>query len=358
MNSSGLVPRWACPPGETIREAASDRGLAITDLAGSLGLSLSELDALIRGRSPITLPLAENLSAIVGASSDFWMTRDAQYHDDLRRVEADNWAQTFPVKQMAEFGWITKPADWHEQIDACLKFFGVDEPADWAARYEQPLENAHFRRSPTFSPESAATTAWFRAGEAQADTQPAARFDVDGFVDALPSLRKLTTIKRPAQFVPRLISACAEVGVRVVVVRAPKGCPISGVARSYRDQPLIQLSARHLSDDHFWFSMFHEAGHVVLHPRNETYVDGLGDDPDLDTIESEANAFATKHLIPAGIKIGERPDKRAIIAVARANGVSPGVIVGQLQHRKTLRRNQFNDLKRFYTWNGTSLEMK
>lgn len=358
MNATGLSPRWASPPGETIEQAAADRGISSSELATRLGLASQQLADLIAGLLPITLRLAETLSATVGSTREFWISRDAQYHDDLLRVDADQWAQRFPVTQMAEFGWISPPADWHEQIESCLRYFQVDGPAGWEQRYVQALQKAHFRRSPTFDMDTAATSAWFRAGEVHAENQPAtALFDADRFARTIAELVGLTRIKDPSRFLPRLVAQCAAAGVVVVVVRPPSGCPVSGVARMYRGRPLIQLSARHLSDDHFWFSFFHEAGHVVLHPRDQMYVDdfdgGLGDE-----VEDEANAFAESHLFSAGFDGPGRPTVRSIARAARANGVSTGVVVGQLQHRGVIAHNQFNDLKRRYRWDGPSLGMK
>lgn len=358
MNATGLSPRWASPPGETVMQAAADRGIDDGELATMLSLAPSQLADLFSGLLPITLQLAETLSATVGASREFWITRDAQYHDDLRRVEADRWAQQFPIAQMVEFGWITKPADWHEQIDACLQYFQVDEPAGWETRYGSALQTALFRKSPTFETDAAATSAWFRACEAQAERQPtASRFDVDHFTDTVEDLVGLTKIKDPAKFIPHLTARCADAGVAVVVVRPPRGCPVSGVARRHQGRPIIQLSARHLSDDHFWFSFFHEAGHLALHSLEDIYVDSFDNGPN-DHIEAEANAFAERILFPAGADVQRKPTLRTIVRTARANGVSAGIVVGQLQHRGVIEHGQFNDLKRRYAWNGTSLEMK
>ncbi|MDO2969903.1 ImmA/IrrE family metallo-endopeptidase [Mycobacteroides abscessus] len=339
-------------------EAAADRGIADAELASKLGIALPQLTELFAGLLPITLGLAETLSATVGATREFWITRDAQYHDDLRRVEADQWAQRFPIAQMVEFGWISKPADWHERIDVCLQYFQVDEPAGWEARYGHALQTAHFRRSPTFDVDAAATSAWFRACEAQAERQSTtSSFDLNRFASTIGDLVGLTKIKDPARFVPQLIARCAEVGVGVVVVRPPRGCPVSGVARMYRGRPLIQLSARYLTDDHFWFSFFHEAGHVVLHPLDQIYVDsfdtGLTDD-----VEAEANAFAEQQLFPVGIPTQGKPTPRTIVRTAHANGVSNGVVVGQLQHCGIIKPGHFNDFKQRYAWYGPSLGMK
>ena len=114
---------------------------------------------------------------------------------------------------------------------------------------------------------------------------------------------------------------------------------------------MILLSFRHLSDDHFWFTFFHEAGHLLLHGDRPLFIDGEDDVSSAE--ELEANQFAEETLVPP-----DRRDEmlalpikaRAIIRFARAIGVSPGIVVGQLQFHKKIRPNQLNVLRRRYAW--------
>jgi Zn-dependent peptidase ImmA (M78 family) len=111
------------------------------------------------------------------------------------------------------------------------------------------------------------------------------------------------------------------------------------------------LSFRYLSDDHFWFTFFHEAGHLVLHDMNSLFLEG--EDRISTKEEGEANEFSAAVLIPAEFRadlMTLRGEGREVIRFARRVGVSPGVIVGQLQHLGRVRRNQLNRLKRRFVW--------
>ena len=44
------------------------------------------------------------------------------------------------------------------------------------------------------------------------------------------------------------------------------------------------------------------------------------------------------------------PRSQAVIRFAISTGVSPGIIVGQMQHLKVIGPNQLNFLKRRYDW--------
>lgn len=360
MHETGLIPRWASAPGATISSALSERRITPAHFAAMMDISQREADQLLDGDLAITVSLARRLSEIVGASSTFWLTREAQYVEDRARVEADTWAQRLPVTQMAAFGWIDKPETWQEKIEICLDFFDVPDVDAWEARYDHVVASAHYRTSPSFDLDPAITTAWFRAAERLAETRsmlPA--YDKVAFGAALPDIRQLTRERDPVRFVPQLVAISARCGVDVVVLPAPKGCPASGAVRSHRGRPLIQLSARHLSDDHFWFTFFHEAGHVLNHRLEHGFID-MFEGVEEDDFEAEANDFASECLLgPYGSDLRYRKaggwSHREVVRLAQSLEISPGVLVGQLQHSGAVPINHLNRLKRRYQWKNNRL---
>jgi HTH-type transcriptional regulator / antitoxin HigA len=116
-------------------------------------------------------------------------------------------------------------------------------------------------------------------------------------------------------------------------------------------RPMILLSFRYLTEDQFWFTFFHEGGHLILHGDRCLILEG---DATLTAAEEgEANEFAANTLIPpeSQAELLRLPiNGRAVMRFARKVGVSPGIVVGQLQHRGLLGQNQLNNLKRRFTW--------
>src|SRR6202041_81041 len=97
------------------------------------------------------------------------------------------------------------------------------------------------------------------------------------------------------RFLHDLKESCAASGVAVAIVRAPNGCRASGAARVLsQEKALIQLSFRYLSDDQFWFTFFHEAGHLLLHGDRGFFVEGINTPTTRE--EQEANEFAARTL--------------------------------------------------------------
>ena len=142
----------------------------------------------------------------------------------------------------------------------------------------------------------------------------------------------------------------ASAGVAFVLVREIKKCPTSGAARwRTPEKALIQLSLRHKTDDHFWFSFFHEAGHILHDAKKEVFIDDGNSEDDR---EEKANRFAANFLIPQS-RISEMSSLRSKAAVRRfadSIGIAPGIVVGRMQNKGLILYSYMNDLKRRFKW--------
>jgi Zn-dependent peptidase ImmA (M78 family) len=143
----------------------------------------------------------------------------------------------------------------------------------------------------------------------------------------------------------------AGAGVAVVFVQAPPKCRVSGATKWLTsDRALIALSLRHKSNDHLWFTLFHEAGHIIKHGKKATFVDGL-DGVD-EVHEAEADRFASDQLIPpaAAQKLQGLRSEQEVKAAAKALGIAPGIVVGRMQHEGWLPHTHLKGLKVSYRW--------
>ena len=89
----------------------------------------------------------------------------------------------------------------------------------------------------------------------------------------------------------------------------------------------------------------------MLHSEKIIFLEG--DDKLANKEEDEANAFSAELLIPRQYRdeMFRLPvNGRAVARFARKVGVSPGIVVGQLQHYGSLKQNQLNNLKRPFEW--------
>lgn len=356
------IPDWASSPWETIADVLRVRGIDEAEFEEMVGEAGGFAAALRRGDRPIDQTLAEALSENIGASVSFWLKRES----DFRRSGARNsssdfddaivWLRELPLKDMVAAGWIRKTASKEETLASVLSFFGLRDFSEWTARYHGVMNSVAFRKSSSFTENTLSTLAWLRQGERVAANMVCDPWNPSAFKDALADIRPLMRQNSPGQFLPRLQAVCAQAGVAVIVAKAPQGCRASGAARILSgDRAIIQLSFRYLSDDHFWFTFFHEAGHLVLHGENHLFLEnGSGI---MESEEAEANRFSERMLIPD--KFAEelpkvKPYQRDVMRFAFRAGTSPGIVVGQMQHRKLLAENRLNFLKRRYDWKELS----
>jgi HTH-type transcriptional regulator/antitoxin HigA len=345
-------PSWASPPGETVRDILRERSIPIARFAESLECSVSDTEALLDGTLPITLGIARKLTGLLGGSVEYWMSRDFHFREDQARIERD-WLADLPLKDMIRFHWIPSGPHASVSLDNCLQFFGVSRISEWRRTHNALRARVAFRTSPSFASRPGALAAWLRQGELRASHVECQPWNPTAFRDALDQMRVLTRTKDPSTFLPELERLGAAAGVAIVIVRAPEGCRASGATRFLTPtKALMQLSLRYLSDDHFWFSVFHEAGHLLLHSHDLIFIEG-GHTSD-NTAEQEANDFAAGVLVPAvrwSDLLALTTSAQDVVRFAYRIGVSPGIVVGQLQHAKKLRPSQLNGLKRRYAWN-------
>lgn len=154
------------------------------------------------------------------------------------------------------------------------------------------------------------------------------------------------------EFLPKLVETCAANGVAVVFVPTPRGCPVSGATRWLApNKAVLQLSLRYKTNDHLWFTIFHEAEHLLLHGKRLMFLEGA--DAVSQQQEDEANRFARDALIPPAEAakpplLGTSHD--AVRNFATRVGVAPGIIVGRMQHERLIEWSHLNDLKVRYDW--------
>ncbi len=107
-----------------------------------------------------------------------------------------------------------------------------------------------------------------------------------------------------------------------------------------------------MSDDHLWFSFFHEAARLLLHSKKNIFVEGNGGGTS--DLEDEANAWASNFLVPRArweaYKATMPRSEAKVLAIAQEQSIAPGIVVGMLQHDRVLSWRALNGLKRRSKW--------
>lgn len=333
-------------PGETLAEKLEEMEMGPKEFALRTGKPEKTIIAVLKGESSITPDMAVQFENVTKIPANFWMNHQRGYDEYIAREkrkaviqEAVAWARQFPLADMIKKGWLPQVATIEEKTMEMLAFFGFSNHTAWEDYYFKQQLKVAFRISLAQTKEPYAISAWLRKGELQAAALDANDYSEKKFKDALPELKSIMA-NHPEGFFNQLQSICLEAGVKVVHTPCIHKAPISGSTRWLNDTPLIQLTDRYNRNDSFWFTFFHEAGHILLHGKKDIFLENL-DYSDKDLIkEREADAFAVKWTLTedeeAKILAATLLSKGAIGDFAKKFTTHPAIIIGRLQHKKRI----------------------
>ena len=150
----------------------------------------------------------------------------------------------------------------------------------------------------------------------------------------------------PDEFCPVLSSLLAECGIALVYLPHIKSSFLHGVTFIDKNKIILGLTTRGKDADRFWFSLFHELGHILLEHINKA---GFTTDEE----ENEADNFARKTLIPDQqyCNFVERKDfsLKAIKKFAESIEIDAGIVAGRLQNDGYIDYSWHRSLKTKYT---------
>jgi len=352
-------PEIVTPPGETLADLLEERCMSQSELALRMGRPVNKINEIIHGKRAITPETALQLEKVLGTPSTYWLNHEAHYQAYRKRSEEEEqfeqwypWLDQMPIAKLKELAILPNLQNRGKNKNLLLRrlltFFGVSSPTEWETIYGSM--RAAYRQSMAEQADPYATAVWLRLGEQQAATLTCCKYDPAAFLETLQAIRQLT-IEEPAIFEPRLRTLCAQAGVIIALVPEIPRTRVSGAARWLSGRPLIQLSLYGKTTDRFWFTFFHEAGHILKHSHQLVFLDdrthGI-----LNQEEEEANRFAAELLIPPeyATQLPTLNSKEAVRAFAQRLAIHPGIVVGRLQHEKLIPRSHMNALKATFAW--------
>jgi addiction module HigA family antidote len=330
-----------------------------SDLARRMGRPVKTINEIVNAKTAITPDTAIQLELTLGIAASLWTNLEAAYREHLARQRSEaelgaytDWAAAFPINDLVRHKLLDEAPTRASGVANLLRYFAVSNPEVWERQWLAPA--ASFRPSPTYKTSPHAAAAWLRWGELLAATIETATFDSGRLLEVLDEARPLSRVD-VALTRERLQAMFASAGVALVIAPELKGVRLSGAARwMSAEKALIQLSTRHKTDDQFWFSLYHEARHLLQRGRLD-YLDDAdppkGDhDDERAAAEHDANEFARNTLIDANAYADflatEDLSADAIRRFAKDLSVAPGIVVGRLQYDKKIPRSYYRELKK------------
>lgn len=352
MSTKETIPVEAFPPGEFIRDELDARGWEQRDLAEIMGRPERLVSELIAGKRSLTAETAQQLGEAFGTSAQVWLNLESAYQlhrlgkpDEAVARRARLYAAA-PIKAMVRRGWLVESDNVQVMESRVMRFFRT-ESLDARPNFFAAAARRSAACGEDFTPTQ---QAWLFRARQLAETLKPAKFDPSEFKSAVLRLRTLLANADDVRQVP---NAIATLGVRCVVVEHLPETRIDGACFWLdKKSPVVALSTRFDRIDYFWFTLMHELGHVAagdgrdseLAPDIDLVGDGTADEKSSGKPpeEAEANRFASTFLLPESEfdsfvrRVKPLFSKQKIEGFAAVQKVHPGIVVGQLQHRRLI----------------------
>lgn len=338
----------ATPPGATIKEQLSDRGMLQKEFAVRMDMSEKHISKLINGEVQLTPEVAIRLEVVLGVPAKFWNNLEAIYRDKLLRVEAENAmdadeviAKQFPYAEMSKYGWVPETRNSKEKVTYLRNYF---ETVNLSRLESNQITRIACRRLAVTEKSDLALMAWAQEAKIMARSIDTAPVNLKKLAMIIPEIRRMTVMK-PKDFCPKLKSMLSECGIALVFLPHLKGSFLQGASFMDGNKIVLGLTARGKDADKFWFSLFHELAHILL---GHIWQSGGTTEKD----ENDANIWSRDTLISedAFLEFSEQRNYTAahICAYAKRLGIAPGILVGRLQNEGCIDHSMLNDLKEHY----------
>lgn len=348
-------------PGETIADVLVERGISQVELATSTGVSPAYVSNVIAGKKDISAKFAFALEYALGVPKSFWINLQANYDAQLLEVNEKQTITTEErdardelkdvVRMLRKEGRMPENEKKDDSILSLRRALMVSN----ISNVKDMVPSDTYKLSKAIRVNPYVLGAWIRLCQISVPIKSIEKsFDLD-YLDALVSELKNVMTANDNDLRDVLKNVFSRYGIVFSVMQDFKGAPAQGYISPRNDGSYqMVVTVKNEYADSFWFSIFHELGHIVNGDigRKSNYID---DGLDIDK-EKLADKFAYNKLISEldyQIFINEKSfGIESIKRFAHLQNVIPYIVIDRLQRENILDYNLFSDYRSRYEWSS------
>lgn len=349
-------------PGETIADVLEERGITQSELAARTNVSPAYVSNVITGKKDISSRFAMALEYALDVPKSFWLNLQANYDAELLELNEANTVtdEEKSVLQvlhemiacLRKVQMIPNDQGKEDTVLSLRKAFHMSD----ISKLDTLVAGGAFRISKTATVDPMVMGAWLRLCQiiGEQDSNVISQFEVKNVKQLISDL-KAVMINPQSDLQNDLKNVMAQYGIKFNVVHNFRGAPVHGyISQNKNGEYQMVLTIRGSFADIFWFSLFHEIGHIVNGDISKAsdFIDALND---VDTAREEAaDRFASDALLDpeSYVHFVEKGDYAigAIERYASSQSVAPYIVIGRLQREKRVPYNWYSKYKARYKW--------
>lgn len=338
-NVNGLSLDLLVHPGETIKEILEEKNMSQEELAIRTEYSAKHVSEVVRGKKDISSEFANRLEYALGIPAHFWMNLQTNYDKEVFEINCVNNIQEKELNILKDLKDVVKFCENADIIECnskkeitvlnMRKFLNLNNLCSIPSL---SIQQAAFRGSKANKVNVYVLYAWQKLCEYFTNKAAVTNnYDKEKLKTKYEDIKK--TMFLPANdMVEELKNIFAECGIAFEVVQHFTGAPVQGFIQKKNEKVILCMTIRQSFSDIFWFTLFHEIGHLLHDDFSNQYIDYQFIESEE---EKEADIFARNTLIDEN-KYNEFM-KKANIGIsdikcfADSQNVKPGIVIGRIQ---------------------------
>lgn len=339
-NLNGLSLDLIIHPGETIKELLEEKEMTQEELAIRTEYSAKHVSEVISGKKDISSRFANALEYVFNIPAEFWINLQGNYDNEIielkkaSNIKEEEFSVLSELKDIVKYcekvGIIKSGLNKAMTLLSMRKFLNVN---NLLAIPNLPLQQVAFRGSKKNKVNINILYAWKKICEYLTDKVNIINdFNKEKLIENYENIKKSMFLE-PDEMIDKLKDIFSECGIAFEVVHNFVGAPVQGYIQKRKNKILLCMTIRQSFSDIFWFTLFHEIGHLLNDDFYDQYID-------YSFVESEsekrADLFARNTLINEDdYKEFMKQGKFSINMIskfAKTQNVIPGIVIGRIQN--------------------------
>ena len=352
-----LTEEFISHPGDTLLELLEQYGVSQKELAVKTETSEKHINEIIKGKKNISVSFAKKLENVLPPDVSFWINRQAIYDEKMETLKIKNnitkeekdMIKKFPMKELEQYGYISTNDNDVDKVLKLRKFCSISDLRLVEAALNVMSFSVAFKMDNTSKEvDPYRLYSWLRMCQIETESiHNPNYYDIAKLKESLEEIKKCSLLSDSKEAYLKVVDILYGCGINFKIVRNLKSTPVQGYIKTLNDKISLCVTLKWHYEDVFWFTLFHEIGHLLQRRNNKIFIDF--DD------EENANEFAKNYLISKSsydaLVKGEINEER-ILKCAKDNNISPSIVIGRMKKEGIINYDdtRFNHLQKKIEW--------